>query len=95
MESMLSSDLVGDLVGLVGVAVILLLYLLVQTDRITTDHYRFSLGNALGAACILFSLTYQFNLPSFVIETAWLAISLWGFIHSWRKRNGSLKGMRQ
>ena len=39
--------------------------------------------NIAGSAAILVSLTHAFNLSSFVIQVAWIAISLWGL---WRAR---------
>ena len=75
-----------DAVGLVGVVLILLAYAGVQSGRLPAADWRFSAVNGLGAALILVSLAFAFNLASFVIEIAWLAISLWGLWRAWRSR---------
>ena len=75
-----------DAVGLVGVVLILLAHAGVQSGRLPAEDWRFSAVNGLGAALILVSLAFAFNLASFVIEIAWLAISLWGLWRAWRSR---------
>ena len=67
-----------DILGTVGVAIIVLTYVLLQLERIRSDQLRYSLLNAAGALLILISLYYTFNLPSFIVEFFWLLISLFG-----------------
>ena len=67
-----------NVAGLVGVGLIVLFYFLIQTGRITADALAYSVGNGVGAALILLSLVFDFNLPSFIFESIWLAISLYG-----------------
>jgi hypothetical protein len=67
-----------DVIGTAGVAVIILTYILLQVERIRSDQLIYSLLNAIGAALILISLYYTFNLPSFIVEFFWLLISLFG-----------------
>ena len=67
-----------DIVGTLGVAVIIVTYALLQTGRVRSDQLVYSLMNAIGATLILGSLYYDFNFPSFVVEFFWLAISLFG-----------------
>ena len=47
----------------------------------------YSATNAIGAILILVSLLHDFNLSSFVIEIAWLLISLYGLTRWLRDRN--------
>ncbi len=68
-----------DAVGMLGVAIVLGLYWAAHADRLSTRSPVFSLGNALGAGLILVSLYFDFNWPAFIIESAWVLISLWGF----------------
>ena len=75
-----------DVLGLIGVAMILAAYAGVQSDRLPAADWRFSALNAAGAALILVSLAFAFNLASFVIEVAWLVISLWGLWRAWAGR---------
>ena len=79
-----------DLVGNVGVVFVLATYLLVQTGRMDVRRVSYSALNALGAALIIVSLLRDFNLSSFVIEIAWLAISLYGLLRWLRSRRRDL-----
>lgn len=67
-----------DILGTLGVAVIILAYVLLQLGQIRSEHLAYSLLNAIGAFCILVSLYYSFNFPSFIVEFFWLLISLFG-----------------
>lgn len=67
-----------DFVGNIGVVIILLSYLWLQMGRLSIEDWRYSAANALGAVLILVSLYFAFNLSSFLIELAWLFISLFG-----------------
>lgn len=74
-----------DIVGTLGVAIIILTYVLLQIERIRRDQLSYSLLNAVGASLILISLYFDFNLPSVVVEAFWLLISLFG-IGKWISR---------
>lgn len=74
-----------DLIGLIGVGIILLAYGALTLEKIDPKGWLYSAGNGLGAGLILISLFYSFNLASFVIEIAWLAISLFGLWKAWRR----------
>lgn len=67
-----------DILGTLGVAIIILTYVLLQTERIRSGQLSYSMLNAVGAALILVSLYFDFNLPSVVVEAFWLLISLFG-----------------
>ena len=67
-----------DILGTLGVAVIILAYILLQIGRLLSEQLAYSLMNAVGATLILISLFYSFNFPSFVVEFFWLIISLFG-----------------
>lgn len=67
-----------DFVGNVGVFMVLLSYFLLQLDRIDPKSLGYSVLNAIGAVLICFSLYFNFNLSSFIIEIFWLGISLFG-----------------
>ena len=69
-----------DLLGNVGVACILGTYLLLQLGRLTNEHLLYSLINGVGAALILVSLNFDYNLSAFIVEAAWLAISVFGVV---------------
>jgi hypothetical protein len=49
----------------------------------------YSVVNALGAVFILISLTVTFNMASFVIEIAWLMISLFGIFQAFKREKNN------
>jgi len=67
-----------DILGTLGVGVIILTYVLLQIECIRSEQVIYSVLNAVGATFILISLYYSFNFPSFVVEFFWLLISLFG-----------------
>lgn len=69
-----------DGIGLAGTAAVLAAYLFLQAGRLGRTDWAFLLLNALGAAGILYSLTFDFNLAATLIESAWLLISLYGML---------------
>ena len=75
---------VHDIIGTVGVFLILAMYLLLQLGRIHADQPGYGLVNALGAGLILISLAHDFNWSAFLMEACWIAISLTGVVRSWR-----------
>ena len=74
-----------DILGTLGVGIIILTYVLLQIERIRSTQVIYSLLNAVGASLILISLYFDFNLPSVVVEVFWLLISLFG-IGKWISR---------
>jgi hypothetical protein len=66
-----------------GVGCVLLAYFLLQSGRVPATAPAYSWLNIAGSCAILVSLTHAFNLASFVIQVAWIAISAWGL---WRAR---------
>ncbi|MEM1404831.1 MAG: hypothetical protein AAGG55_15955 [Pseudomonadota bacterium] len=67
-----------DFLGNVGVALILLAYLALQLERVSATSLAYGAMNAVGAALILVSLYFDFNLSAFLMELFWLLISLYG-----------------
>lgn len=67
-----------DIIGTLGVGLIIVTYVLLQIERIRSEQLVYSVLNALGASLILTSLYYSFNFPAFVVEFFWLLISLFG-----------------
>lgn len=67
-----------DFVGSIGVGIIILTYVLLQTGRIKSETLRYSILNAAGATLIIVSLLYSFNFSAFVVEFFWVLISIYG-----------------
>lgn len=75
-----------DLIGNLGVVLIIGTYLLLQLERMRSTSLSYSILNGTGALLILVSLTQAFNLSSFIIEICWLAISGIGIAGALRRR---------
>ncbi len=78
------AQIIGDIVGITGVLVIIIAYMLMQIDRMHPKGFLFSILNTIGAICILISLLYTWNLASFVMEVIWLTLSLYGTIKAYK-----------
>jgi hypothetical protein len=78
-----------DLVGAIGVVLLMIAYLLLQIGKLESKSLLYSVLNALGASLIVISLVFDFNLAAFVIEVFWIAISLVGIYRTLRARTDS------
>lgn len=67
-----------DLIGILGVIVIIVAYMLLQLEKIDAKGLLFSLLNTIGALFIIISLMYDWNLASFIMESTWMMVSLYG-----------------
>ena len=77
---------IHNLVGGIGVVVLLATYLLLQLNRIEAKSLLYSQLNALGSGLLLVSLAFDFNLSAVMIESSWLVISLIGAVVTIRDR---------
>lgn len=69
------------IIGLIGTVLVLLAFFLLQARRLHGNGLPYQLMNALGALCVAVSLLFgTFNLPAFLLEIAWLAISIYGIV---------------
>ena len=73
-----------DLVGNVGVVILMVTYLLLQLNKIRSDDLMYSLLNAVGASLIVVSLLVNFNLSALVMEVFWVLISFVGIYRHFR-----------
>jgi uncharacterized membrane protein len=76
----------ANILGLIGVVLVLSTYLLLQMRKITSHHFSYSALNLVSSLFIIFSLCYQWNLPSFIIEIVWALISAYGIYLYYTKR---------
>ncbi len=72
----------ANIVGIIGVIIVLWVYILLQLHKLTVADFTFSAVNFLGSVMILFSLFYHWNLPSVIIELSWLSISGYGIVRT-------------
>ncbi len=75
-----------DWVGLLGTAMILAAFALLQAGRVAGTGLPYQLLNLFGAAGVLVSLLGTFNLSVFLLEVAWVGVSLYGIARSLRAR---------
>ena len=78
--------MIGDIIGIIGVFIIIIAYILMQIDRMDPKGVLFSLLNTLGAIFILISLLYDWNLASFIMEVIWFTLSFYGTIRGLKKQ---------
>jgi hypothetical protein len=67
-----------DLIGNVGVLLMVIAYLLLQLEKLSGSALSYLLLNAVGAVLVMISLMFRFNLSAFLMEAFWLLISLYG-----------------
>ena len=81
------ANIIYNTIGTIGVALILITYFLLQTERLKSNQLLYSILNFLGSGMILISLFHEFNFPSFVVELAWVLISGFGIVRWFFQRN--------
>lgn len=75
-----------DALGIIGVFIIIGAYLALQMEKTSALDWRYSLANGIGSALVLLSLIYSFNIAAFIVESAWLVISLYGLFRAFKTR---------
>lgn len=78
-------ELLGDILGNVGVVCFLLAYFLLQKEVVAHNQMSYLLLNLAGSLLLIFSLSINWNLPAFILETCWALISIWGIYKSSKK----------
>ena len=76
-----------DLIGLTGVALLIITYALLQLDKIDPKGFWYSFNNLLVAILVTVSLVYTPNLASIVIEVFWFLISLYGVVMFFKRKD--------
>ena len=80
----------GDIytaIGLFGVATYLVIYTCLQLGLVSGQSYLYAAVIILGAGSILVSLVENFHLPTAVIQTAFILISLVGMLRLYITEN--------
>lgn len=78
--------LIYDIIGNMGVLCFLAAYFMLQKGTLQGDSYGYLTLNMAGAILHLISILHDWNLASFVLECAWVTITGYGFIKTYRKR---------
>ena len=76
-----------DFIGNVGVVVLMVAYLMLQLNKLSSAGLAYSLLNAIGASLIIVSLVYDFNLSALLMEVFWVLISLLGIYRYFRLKS--------
>jgi hypothetical protein len=74
---------VPDFLGVFGSLTIVVTYFANLQGMVKTDNVLYSLLNFAGAALILFSLYWAWNLPAAVMEGFWALISGYGLARAY------------
>ena len=75
-----------DVIGIVGVVIVVVTYFLLQSEKIDSKGFLYSFLNAFGSLLIMYSLLYNWNLASFIIEFFWILISIYGLEKWYRSK---------
>lgn len=76
-----------DFVGNVGVIILIITYLMLQLNKLSSDGLAYSVLNALGAGLIVVSLLFNFNLSALIVEVFWVLISFVGIFRYFRLKS--------
>ena len=76
-----------DIIGYIGVALLIVTYAMLQLDRIDPKGFWYSFNNMIVAILVSVSLLYTMNKASMVIEVFWFIISVYGIVMYVRRRN--------
>ncbi len=69
-----------DIIGMVGALLVVFAYALLQLEKMASNSLAYSLINLIGSLLLLYSLYFNWNMPSVLIEIFWLFISWFGLI---------------
>jgi hypothetical protein len=75
-----------DWVGVAGTLMVLGGFLLLQAGRLSGTGIVYQLLNLFGAGGVLLSLLGTFNVSVFLLEAAWVVISGYGIVRSFKVR---------
>ena len=79
-----------DWAGYLGVALVLLAFLLLQAHKLHGNGLVYQLMNIIGAIGVMLSLLFgTFNASAFMMQVAWLVIGIYGVV---RRRTPRLPG---
>jgi len=85
-----------DWAGYLGVALVLLAFLLLQAHKLHGNGLVYQLMNIIGAIGVMLSLLFgTFNASAFMMQVAWLVIGIYGVVrrshvHRTTRPSGSL-----
>jgi len=81
--------IISDVIGLVGVALLIVTYAMLQLDKIDPKGFWYSFNNMVVAILVSISLIYTPNIASWTIEVFWFIISVYGIVMYYKRLNES------
>ena len=78
--------MIPDIIGYIGVALLVVTYAMLQLDRIGPKGFWYSFNNMIVAMLVTVSLLYTMNKASMVIEVFWFIISAYGIIMYFKRK---------
>ena len=76
-----------DFLGNIGVVILMVTYLMLQLNKLSSDGLAYSVLNAVGASLVVVSLISNFNLSALLVEVFWVLISLVGIYRYFRLKS--------
>lgn len=77
--------LIVDVLGYLGMALLLLAFTLLTLKKVRAEDWKYPLMNLIGAACVAINVGYYGSIPAAILNVAWFFIGLVGFVNA-RKR---------
>lgn len=77
----------SEIIGLTAPVLFLYAYGMITLGKWSSESLRYQVLNFLGAIAILISLIDHWNLPVFILELCWGAISVYGIVKIVRRQN--------
>lgn len=77
------------LIGLLGSLLYFTSYALLTTRKVDGNSYTYIGMNLTAALCVIISLTTEWNLPSFIIQSVWCVLSVYGLYGVYRSKKGA------
>ncbi len=82
------SDLVADIVGLIGSALMVIAYAYSNMAK-QMSFLLFNMLNLIGSLMLGASLTVHYNMASMALEIVWFVIALFGVVKALRQRRSA------
>lgn len=82
-------SIIFDVIGMMGTFLVVGAFLFMQLGKLDPKGFQYNFMNLSGAILLLISLTYNFNLASFVIEIFWILASLIGLYNGIKAKRNS------
>lgn len=79
-------------IGLIAPLALLLGFGLLNSGKLTADHYSYQWMNVIGAAALTYTAISPFNSGVFITELLWTLIGLFGVVKIFIKRQKNKSG---